>query len=102
MKITAKDVKEITYMLLVTFFSVLEQPGENHKGVATTPSLVRRGLKPISRSSQVYFCFYKQNIVFQANVMFDGQKWEFVSIKKCNISKTASLISWKQFTVVDG
>ena len=34
MKMTAKDVKEITYMPLVTFFSVLEQPG---KGGATTP-----------------------------------------------------------------
>ena len=33
-------------------------------------------LKPISRISQVYFCFYKQNIVFQANVMFDGQNLE--------------------------
>ena len=30
-------------------------------------------LKPISRISQVYFCFNKQNIVFQANVMFDGK-----------------------------
>ena len=49
--------------------------------------------KPISRSSQVYFCFYKQNIVFEANVMFDGQKWEFVSVKKCNISNSACLIS---------
>ena len=28
MKMTAKDVKEITYMPLVTFFSVLEQPGK--------------------------------------------------------------------------
>ena len=43
MKMTAKDVKEITYMPLVTFFSVLERPGKNRKGVATTP-LVRRGL----------------------------------------------------------
>ena len=30
-------------------------------------------LKPIFRICQVYFCFYKQNIVFEANVMFDGQ-----------------------------
>ena len=37
--------------------------------------------KLISSSSQVYFCFYKQNIVFEANVMFDGQKWEFVRQK---------------------
>ena len=28
MKITAKDVKEITYMPLVTFFSVLERLGK--------------------------------------------------------------------------
>ena len=36
-KMTAKDVEEITYMPLVTFFSVLERPGKNRKGV-------RRGL----------------------------------------------------------
>ena len=29
MKMTAKDVKEITYMPLVTFFSVLKRPGKN-------------------------------------------------------------------------
>ena len=34
---TTKDVKEITYMPLLTFLSVLEQPGKNRKGVATTP-----------------------------------------------------------------
>ena len=56
-------------------------------------------LEPISRSPQAYFCFYKKNIVFEANVMFDGQKWEFVSIKKCNISKSACLISWKRLGV---
>ena len=44
MKMTAKDVKEIIYMPLVTFFSVLEQPGKTIRGVATTPPLVRRGL----------------------------------------------------------
>ena len=43
-------------------------------------------LKPISRISQVYFCFYKQDIVFEANVMFDGQKWEFVSIKNVTLA----------------
>ena len=37
MKMTAKDVKEITFMPLVTFFSVLERPGKKSKGVATTP-----------------------------------------------------------------
>ena len=38
MKMTTKDVKEITFMPLVTFFSVLERPGENrNRGVATTP-----------------------------------------------------------------
>ena len=31
--------------------------------------------------------------------MFDGQKWEFVSIKKYNFSKTASLMSSKQLGV---
>ena len=56
-------------------------------------------LKLIYRSSQVYFCFYKQNIVFKANDMFDGQNWEFVSIKKSNISISACLISWKQLGV---
>ena len=56
-------------------------------------------LKLISRISQVYFCVYKQNIVFEANVMFDGQKWEFVSIKKCNISILACLISWERLGV---
>ena len=40
---TAKDVKEITYMPLVTFFSILEQSVKNRKGVATTP-LERRWL----------------------------------------------------------
>ena len=44
MKMTAKDVKEITYMPLVTLFNVFERPGKNRKGVATTP-FVRRGLK---------------------------------------------------------
>ena len=39
-------------------------------------------LKPVSRISEVYFHFYKQNSVFQVNVMFDGQKWEPVSIKQ--------------------
>ena len=64
MKMTAKDVKEITCMPLLTFFSVLERPGKNRKGVATTP-LVRRGLKLwlettlicilLSASRDVYF-----------------------------------------------
>ena len=44
MKMTAKDVKEITYMPLVTFFSVLERPGKNFKGGLQRPPLVRRGL----------------------------------------------------------
>ena len=43
MKMTAKDVKEITYMPLVTFCSAVERLGKNRKGVATIP-LVRRGL----------------------------------------------------------
>ena len=42
---------------------------------------------------------YKQNIVFEANVMFDGQKWEFLSIKKCSFSNSACLISWKRFGI---
>ena len=41
MKMTAKDVKEITYMPLVTFFSVLERPGKN---ATPPPPPVRRGL----------------------------------------------------------
>ena len=46
MKITAKDVKEITYMPLVTFLNVLERPGKNSKGDCNHPlPLVRRGLK---------------------------------------------------------
>ena len=45
MKMTAKDVKEITFMPLATFFSILERPEKNSKGVATTPPpLVRREL----------------------------------------------------------
>ena len=54
MKMTAKDVKEITFMPLVTFFSVLEQPGKTRKGVATTPPppLVRRGLKFVDATIQ--------------------------------------------------
>ena len=32
MKMTAKDVKEITYMPLVTFFSVLERQRKSRKG----------------------------------------------------------------------
>ena len=39
-------------------------------------------LKPVSRISEVYFHFYEQNSAFQVNVMFDGQKWESVSIKQ--------------------
>ena len=45
LKMTAKDVKEITYMPLETFFSVLEQPGKTVRGVATNLPLVRRGLR---------------------------------------------------------
>ena len=37
MKMTAKDVKEITYMPLVTFSNVLEWPRKNRKEGATTP-----------------------------------------------------------------
>ena len=37
MKMTAKDVTEITYMPLVTFLSVLERPGKNRKGLQQTP-----------------------------------------------------------------
>ena len=43
MKMTAKDVKEITYMPLVTFFSVLERLGKNVRGVATTPHWLDEG-----------------------------------------------------------
>ena len=37
MKMTAKADKEITYMPLVTIFSILERPGKNRKGIATPP-----------------------------------------------------------------
>ena len=40
---TAKDVKEITFMPLVTFFSVLERPGKTVRGVATTPPWLDEG-----------------------------------------------------------
>ena len=43
-------------------------------------------LKQISRISQVYFCFYKQNIVFEANVMFDGQKWDLCPSKNVTLA----------------
>ena len=44
-KMTAKDVKEITYMPQITFCSVLERPGTNRKGggVATTPLWLDEG-----------------------------------------------------------
>ena len=48
MKMTAKDVKEITYMPLVTFFSVLERPEKNVRGLQQPP-LVRLGLKQSKR-----------------------------------------------------
>ena len=37
MKMTAKDVKEITLMPLVTFFSVLELPEKNRKEGCNNP-----------------------------------------------------------------
>ena len=37
MKMTAKDVKEITYMPLVTFVSVLERRGKNRNGGCNNP-----------------------------------------------------------------
>ena len=43
MKMTAKDVKEITFMPLVTFFNVLERP-EKTVRVLQLPPLVRREL----------------------------------------------------------
>ena len=42
-KMTAKDVKEITYMPLVTFFSVLERPGKNRKGGCNNPPWLDEG-----------------------------------------------------------
>ena len=36
---TAKDVKEIAYMPLVSFFSVLEQPGKTARGLQQPPWL---------------------------------------------------------------
>ena len=43
---TSKDVKEITYIPLVTFFSVLERPGKTVRGLQQPP-LVRRGLNSL-------------------------------------------------------
>ena len=43
MKMTTKDVKEITYMPLVTFFSVLEQQGKNRKGGCNNPPWLDEG-----------------------------------------------------------
>ena len=40
---TAKDVKEIVYMPLVTFFSVLERPGKTVRGELQQPPLVDEG-----------------------------------------------------------
>ena len=39
MKMTEKDVNDITYMLLVTFFRVLERPGETVRGLQQPPWL---------------------------------------------------------------
>ena len=70
---TAKDVKEITYMPLVTFFSVLEPPGENRKGGCNNPP-VRRGL--------INFCSCPKNFTNKLknfppdwNLMMDGAKF---------------------------
>ena len=49
---TAKDVKEITYMPLVTFFSVLEWQGKTVRRVQQPP-LVRRGLMLIWDSNML-------------------------------------------------
>ena len=39
MKMTAKDVKGITFMRLVTFFSALELPGKTVRGLQPPPWL---------------------------------------------------------------
>ena len=65
MKMTAKDVKEITYMPLVIFCSVLERPGKNHKGVQQPP-LVRRGLKTT---------IFKQNKISKIQTTKKVSKW---------------------------
>ena len=43
MKMAAKDVKKITYMPLVTFFSVLDVPGKNRKGGWNNPPWLDEG-----------------------------------------------------------
>ena len=43
MKMTAKDVKEITQMPLVTFFSVLEGPEKNRNGGLQQPPWLDKG-----------------------------------------------------------
>ena len=55
MKMTAKDVKEITYMPLVTFFSVLERPWKYRKGVANNPPWLDEGL-----ARKTHYHFQKQ------------------------------------------
>ena len=43
MKMTAKDVKEFTYMPLVTFFSILERPEKNRKESCNKPPWLDEG-----------------------------------------------------------
>ena len=43
MKMTAKDVKEITYYALGIFFSILERPEKNRKGGCNNPPWLDEG-----------------------------------------------------------
>ena len=43
MKMTEKDVKEITYMPLVILFSVLERPGKKPQGGCNNPPWLDEG-----------------------------------------------------------
>ena len=57
MKMTAKDVKEITYMPLVTFFSVLEPPGKTVRGLQQPPPLGLTRVKGMRSSDLIDWYF---------------------------------------------
>ena len=84
----AKDVKEITYMPLVTFFSVLERPGKNRKGSCNNPPLVRRGISTCT-PQQIQSAFalkrYEQHnkMVLEPNVSPHKQIIKDDDVKEC-------------------
>ena len=70
MTMTAKDVKEISYMPLVTFFSVSERPGKNRKG-NNPPPLVRRGLMFFGGRKEAPGNWKMEGRIQTENVIFD-------------------------------